>query len=271
VEDQSKDQYNAQIAMIAAAYLSNPSTKVETNDLADVIRQIGSALANPAVPEAPEPEPEKPTAAAIRKSITPSHLISFVDGKPYKSLKRHLSIKGYTPEAYRERYGLSRDYPMTAPNYSAQRSELAKKAGLGQLTALRRRPGTETTVSPTPAVEASSTASAPAPAAKTTAGKAPKAKEATPATKPIAEAAPAAAVTTKGSKGAKSPVALKAPVKKAKPVETSSVQAAPTAAEPASAPKTAKAAPAKAVAARAASAPKATKVTKTPVKRTPKS
>jgi predicted transcriptional regulator len=64
--------------------------------------------------------------------VTPDALISFIDGKPYKTLKRHLSRNGLTIEQYRERFGLPRDYPSTAASYSAQRSELARSLGLGQ-------------------------------------------------------------------------------------------------------------------------------------------
>lgn len=74
---------------------------------------------------------EKPTPAQIRKSITPDALISFIDGKQYKMLKRHLRAHGLDPHAYRERYGLPADYPTTAPSYSEQRSALAKGLGLG--------------------------------------------------------------------------------------------------------------------------------------------
>ena len=69
-----------------------------------------------------------PRPAQIRKSITPDALISFIDGKPYKTLKRHLTGNGMTIEQYRERFGLPRDYPSTAASYSAQRSALAKSA-----------------------------------------------------------------------------------------------------------------------------------------------
>lgn len=84
--------------------------------------------------EAPAPaeEVEKPTASQIRKSITPDHLISFIDGQKYKTLKRHLTKHGLTIEGYRERYGLPTDYPSVSSNYSAQRSQLAKTLGLGQ-------------------------------------------------------------------------------------------------------------------------------------------
>ena len=79
-------------------------------------------------------EEAKPTpAVSIRKSITPDYLISLEDGKQYKSLKRHLTKLGLTPEAYREKWDLPRDYPMVAANYAAKRSELAKSIGLGQM------------------------------------------------------------------------------------------------------------------------------------------
>ena len=63
---------------------------------------------------------------------TPDYLICLDDGKKFKSLKRHLATLGMTPEQYRAKWNLPRDYPMVAPNYSAQRSEMAKKLGLGQ-------------------------------------------------------------------------------------------------------------------------------------------
>ena len=68
----------------------------------------------------------------IRRSVTPDYLISLEDGKQYQSLKRHLTRLGLTPEQYREKWGLPRDYPMVAPNYSARRSELARSFGLGE-------------------------------------------------------------------------------------------------------------------------------------------
>ena len=68
----------------------------------------------------------------IKKSVTPDYLISLEDGKQYKSLKRHLGKLGLTPETYRAKWGLPRDYPMVASNYAAQRSELARSMGLGR-------------------------------------------------------------------------------------------------------------------------------------------
>jgi predicted transcriptional regulator len=81
---------------------------------------------------APPAEKREP-AVSIRKSITPDFLICFDDGKPFKSLRRHLATLGMTPEEYRAKWNLPTDYPMVAPNYAAQRSEMAKKIGLGQL------------------------------------------------------------------------------------------------------------------------------------------
>jgi len=72
------------------------------------------------------------TSAEIRRSIRPNDLISFEDGKAYKTLRRHLARLGLTPEAYRAKWGLPVDYPMTASDYSAQRSQLARDLGLGK-------------------------------------------------------------------------------------------------------------------------------------------
>ncbi|WP_419829824.1 MucR family transcriptional regulator [Methylobacterium sp.] len=78
-----------------------------------------------------EPKEEKATPSQIRKSITPDAPISIIDGKPYKTLKRHLTGAGMTMEEYRQRFGLPRDYLATAANYSAMRTEFARNAGFG--------------------------------------------------------------------------------------------------------------------------------------------
>jgi predicted transcriptional regulator len=79
-----------------------------------------------------EPDPAPTPAVSVKKSITPDHLISLEDGKKYKSLKRHLTSRGMTPDEYRAKWGLPKDYPMVAASYSAQRSNLAKTLGLGR-------------------------------------------------------------------------------------------------------------------------------------------
>jgi predicted transcriptional regulator len=72
------------------------------------------------------------TPAQIRKSIRPDVLVSFEDGKPYRTLKRHLTRFGLTPDSYRAKWGLPPDYPMTAPSYSETRRALAVERGLGR-------------------------------------------------------------------------------------------------------------------------------------------
>ena len=118
-------------ADIVSAYVSN--NKVQTSELASVISQVHQALGSVGQVAAPAaPETPKPSAAEIRKSRTPEFLTSFVDGRKYKSLKRHLTTNGMTPDEYRTRFGLPKDYPMVAESYSAQRSALAKTLGLGR-------------------------------------------------------------------------------------------------------------------------------------------
>ncbi|MCJ2032094.1 MucR family transcriptional regulator [Methylobacterium sp. J-043] len=121
-------------AEVVAAYVTNNT--VPARDLADLIISVHAALSGLGASVAPasvEEEVQNPTAAQIRKSVTPDVLISFVDGRSYKSLKRHLGTHGLTPDSYRARYGLPSDYPMIASNYAAQRSALAKQIGLGRI------------------------------------------------------------------------------------------------------------------------------------------
>lgn len=117
-------------ADIVSAHVSNNS--VPTAEVASLIQSIYSALGGLGTP-AQEPAPEKPKGAvSARASIKPDFLISMIDGKPYKMLRRHIAQHGYTPESYREAFGLARDYPMVASNYAEQRRALAHKIGLGR-------------------------------------------------------------------------------------------------------------------------------------------
>lgn len=141
------DRLKELVADVAAAYFSN--THVAPADIPHVIQQIASSLTNvspaetaPAAEVQEEPAAPKMTPAQIRKSITPDALISFEDGKAYRTLKRHLSTRGLSPEEYREKWGLPRDYPMVAASYSEARSAMAKSLGLGRKsgdTAPKRR------------------------------------------------------------------------------------------------------------------------------------
>ena len=80
-----------------------------------------------------EPVEEFAPAVSVRKSLaSPDHIISMIDGKPYRTLRRHLTGHGLTPDAYRQRYNLKADYPMVAPTYSESRRAMAHKIGLGR-------------------------------------------------------------------------------------------------------------------------------------------
>lgn len=131
------------VAQVAAAYFSG--SHVSVGEIPTVISQIAASLGAMSPSAAPQsagaPEIAKATSAQVRKSITPEVLISFEDGKAYKTLRRHLSTKGLTPEQYRQKWGLPSDYPMVSPNYSAARSAMAKTLGLGRLGQAERAKG----------------------------------------------------------------------------------------------------------------------------------
>ena len=122
---------------IVASHVSNNDVPVA--ELPQLINQVFGALAQ--LGGAAAAEKEKPTPAVpIKKSITPDYIVCLEDGKKLKMLKRHIKTRyNLTPDEYRERWGLGADYPMVAPNYAAQRSDLAKKIGLG--TKPRRNDG----------------------------------------------------------------------------------------------------------------------------------
>lgn len=114
---------------IVAAYVRNNT--VATAELPDLIRNVHRSLVELGDPVA-EPERLKP-AVSVKKSIHHDYLVCLEDGLKFKSLKRHLRSKyDLSPDEYREKWGLPADYPMVAPGYSAQRSKLAKKMGLGR-------------------------------------------------------------------------------------------------------------------------------------------
>ncbi|MEO6340019.1 MAG: MucR family transcriptional regulator [Caulobacteraceae bacterium] len=119
-------------ADIVAAYVSNNS--VTAADLPAVIQQVHRALAGVVDgATAQEPAPPATPAVSVKKSITPDFLICLEDGRKFKSLKRHLRTKyDMSPEQYRAKWNLPKDYPMVAPNYAQARSALAKQMGLGQ-------------------------------------------------------------------------------------------------------------------------------------------
>ncbi|HEY4070115.1 MAG TPA: MucR family transcriptional regulator [Sphingomicrobium sp.] len=116
-------------ADIVAAHVSNNSVAV--NDLPNLIQNVHAALSSIfQSSSAPEPKPEP--KVSIRSSVKPDFIVCLEDGKKLKMLKRHLMTHyNMTPEQYRQKWGLSADYPMVAPNYAEQRRTLAKSIGLG--------------------------------------------------------------------------------------------------------------------------------------------
>ncbi|MBY0295474.1 MAG: MucR family transcriptional regulator [Methylobacterium sp.] len=117
-------------ADIATAYLSH--NHVQSGDIPKVLAEIHGALQGALqLRTASQPTQVKASPAEIRRSITHEVLISFEDGKPYKTLRRHLARLGLTPETYRQKWGLPHDYPMTSADYSKRRSDLARALTLG--------------------------------------------------------------------------------------------------------------------------------------------
>lgn len=116
-------------ADIVAAHVSNNSVAV--NDLPNLIQNVHGALSGISrISSTPEPRPEP--KVSIRSSVKPDYVVCLEDGKKLKMLKRHLMTHyNMTPEQYRQKWGLSPDYPMVAPNYAEQRRKLAKSIGLG--------------------------------------------------------------------------------------------------------------------------------------------
>lgn len=118
-------------ADIVSAFVS--ANQVAPQDIPALIRTVHAALSEvagaPRTASDPTPEP----AVSVKKSVTPDYIICLEDGKKFKSLKRHLRTRyGMNPDEYRTKWGLPHDYPMVAPNYAKERSNLAKRMGLGQ-------------------------------------------------------------------------------------------------------------------------------------------
>jgi predicted transcriptional regulator len=127
--DGAEDTLLTLTADIVAAHVSNNSVAV--NDLPTLIQNVHGALSGiSSAGSAPEPKPEP--KVSIRSSVKPDYIVCLEDGKKLKMLKRHLMTHyNMTPDQYRQKWGLSGDYPMVAPNYAEQRRKLAKSIGLG--------------------------------------------------------------------------------------------------------------------------------------------
>ena len=127
---------------IVAAYVSNNT--VPASDLPSMIKSVHSTLSGLGGSYQNEVQTSQKPAVAVKRSVNPDYIVCLEDGKKLKMLKRYLrSNYNLTPEEYRAKWGLPADYPMVAPNYAAQRSEFAKKIGLGRTASSsgRRRNG----------------------------------------------------------------------------------------------------------------------------------
>jgi predicted transcriptional regulator len=121
------------IAEMFKAYVTN--NELEPTQLQNVVAAMTRAISQPldaTLGSGASSQSRKPPAVPIQESVTPDHIVCLEDGKQFKSLKRHLGIHGFTPDEYRNRWGLPKDYPMTASKYSKRRSRLAKRIGLGR-------------------------------------------------------------------------------------------------------------------------------------------
>lgn len=162
---------------LTIAWLGNANTRASNdevpaflNRMHEAVIGLGSTAENASAEQAPVFTP----AVTARKSLaSKDHIISLIDGKPYKTLRRHLSTHGLTPAEYRQRYNLKADYPIVAPTYSEARRSMAQKIGLGRKSGVRAVPTTPT-VAPT------ETSAAPAPAKR---GRKPNLSPATPSKK----------------------------------------------------------------------------------------
>jgi predicted transcriptional regulator len=139
-EESSASDHLELATELAVAWLSNPNTRASAEEVPAFLERMHGALKSLGAPTA-QAEDEAPAqqytpAVTPRRSLaSKDHIVSMIDGKPYKTLKRHLAGHGLTPAQYRERYVLKADYPMVAENYAEMRRGLAKKIGLG------RKPG----------------------------------------------------------------------------------------------------------------------------------
>jgi len=126
---------------LTIAWLGNQNNRVVAEDVPAFLRQMHVTLTEladnssttGATGEELSDRQEFAPAVTVRRSLaSKDHIISMIDGKPYKTLRRHLSANGLTPEEYRRRYNLKPDYPMVAESYSAARRDMARKLGLGR-------------------------------------------------------------------------------------------------------------------------------------------
>lgn len=146
-------------AELTAAWLANPNTRADAEAVPAFLNAVHGAIAQlrtgagATADDAPgdAAEAHTPAVTAKKSLASPERIISMIDGKPYRTLRRHLSTHGLTPDEYRARYKLKPDYPMVAPAYSEARRAMAKKIGLGRKPAApASTPAPETPAAPKP-------------------------------------------------------------------------------------------------------------------------
>lgn len=176
---------------LLSAYVANNT--VASGDLAGLITSTRAALAGsaPQATASEAPATYEPAVPIRRSTASKDHILSLIDGKPYKTLKRHLAGHGLTPEEYRARYNLPKSYPMVAPSYSQRRREVAEQLGLGRKRVAAVVPAAASAEQPAPAREpAQAKQPVPTKAKRATNGRAtPKAAS---ARQPVTAAAPVA-------------------------------------------------------------------------------
>lgn len=183
---------------LLSAFVSN--NNVPSENLPELIKTTRAALTDDLKP-AEVPAPFYEPAVSVRKSLaSANHILSLIDGKPYKTLKRHLAVNGLTPDEYRERYGLPKSYPLVAKSYSEARRSVAERNGLGRKNPVPAAPATKPVeaASVPPATTAKAEAGKAARAAPKASAKASKTPKTSEVAKPAADnlAIPAKAAET---------------------------------------------------------------------------
>jgi predicted transcriptional regulator len=128
MDKKTDEEILKQVTEIVAAYVSK--NEVAAADLPALIKSVHATLGGFGGESGLS---GKAPAVPVKKSVTPDYIVCLEDGKKLKMLKRYLRTRyGLTPDAYRAKWNLPAEYPMTAPNYAAKRSDFAKQIGLGK-------------------------------------------------------------------------------------------------------------------------------------------
>ena len=207
MSENSQPDITTLTVQLLSAFVSNNS--VTSEGLAELIRTTRIALTEDPAAESAEAQAATYTpAVSVRKSLSsPDHILSMIDGKPYKTLKRHLATNGLSPDEYRQRYNLPKSYPLVAPSYSEARRAVATRLGLGRKPAVANGVKAAAPAQANAGTKAVPKAAGAAASAKAPAGKA--AKAAKPAKAAVKPAAKPAAASAKAADGAQ-PKAAKA-------------------------------------------------------------